>query len=172
MLALLANNQRTVNRGHTAFAFSAGYFIVWMVASTSAALLQWMLHNAGVMRDAMHLPVAVAGVLLIIAGVYQFLPLKDRCLARCRNPLSFLMSSWRDGTSGAVRMGIDYGVVCLGCCGALMVVLFAVGVMDLLAVAALAALVALEKMSSFGRQLSRVTGAALVLGGLVTLVVS
>jgi predicted metal-binding membrane protein len=169
ILKLVAQNRNGSNGGGVAIAFSFGYFAVWSLASAGAAGLQWLLHNEGLMRQEMQTSNTVGGIVLIIAGLYQFHPLKQSCLVRCRDPLSFLMTSWRDGVAGAAQMGMKYGLVCAGCCWALMTVLFAVGIMNLLAVAALAALIVLEKMSSFGRRLSRVTGAALVLGGLITL---
>ena len=168
ILKLVGQNRNAANAGRTAIAFSLGYFAVWSLASAGAAGLQWLLHNEGLMRAGMQTSSTVGGVVLIAAGLYQFHPLKQRCLVRCRDPLSFLMTSWRDGIGGAAQMGVKYGVVCAGCCWALMGVLFAVGIMNLLVVAALAALIVLEKMSSFGRQLSWVTGVGLVVCGILT----
>ena len=97
----------------------------------------------------------LSGSILIAAGVYQFTPLKGACLTRCRSPLGFLMGSWRDGRRGALRMGLRHGLYCLGCCWALMCVLFVVGVMNLLWVAAMTAFVLLEKVGPLGVLASR-----------------
>jgi predicted metal-binding membrane protein len=94
--------------------------------------------------------------------VYQFTPLKHACLSRCQSPLGFLLSQWREGTWGAVHMGIRYGASCVGCCWALMGVLFVVGVMNLLWVAALGVFVLAEKTALRGPWPGRVTGGALI----------
>jgi predicted metal-binding membrane protein len=170
ILPLLARVGSDKMRGSTTLWFAAGYFTIWSAFSVVAAALQLLLHNVGAMSETMQSANTVVGAaVLIFAGLYQFHPLKQSCLARCRRPLDFLMTSWRDGNSGAARMGLSYGLVCTGCCWALMLVLFVLGVMNLLVVAALSAVIVLEKMSRLGRQMSRVTGAALIAGGLLTL---
>jgi predicted metal-binding membrane protein len=83
---------------------------------------------------------------LVAAAVYQFTPLKDACLKRCRSPLAFLLTAWRPGRLGAMRMGIEHGAWCVGCCWALMAALFALGVMSLGWMAFVAALIAVEKL--------------------------
>ncbi len=170
IFSLLSRVGGEKNRGSTTLWFAAGYFSVWSAFSVIASGLQLVLHN--VSETSTTIPsgnALVGGAVLIVAGLYQFHPLKQSCLARCRSPLDFLMTSWRDGHAGAVRMGLSYGLVCTGCCWALMLVLFVLGIMNLLVVAALSAVIVLEKMSQSGRQLSRVTGAALIAGGLLTL---
>jgi len=87
------------------------------------------------------------------------------CLTHCRTPLGFLMSNWRDGTLGALQMGARHGAYCLGCCWALMCVLFAVGVMNLIWVAALTVFVLLEKIGPAGAIVSRVAGVAMAVSG-------
>jgi predicted metal-binding membrane protein len=106
---------------------------------------------------------AAAALLLLIAGLYQLTPLKRACLRTCQSPLGFLMGRWREGAAGAFRMGIEHGAYCVGCCWALMLLLFAGGVMNLTVVAALTAFVAFEKLSPFREQGARVSGALLVL---------
>jgi len=106
-------------------------------------------------------PYLAAGI-LIVAGVYQFLPIKHLCLQACRSPISFLTQRWRPGVAGAFRMGAAHGIYCLGCCWALMLLLFAGGVMNLTVILALTAWVAIEKLTPFGRHSARV-GAALLL---------
>ena len=107
----------------------------------------------------------LSGIILLGAGVYQLTPLKSACLAHCRSPLGFLMTHWRDGRGGALRMGLAHGVYCLGCCWALMCVLFVVGVMNLLWVAALTLFVLLEKVGPAPAFIARATGVALVAAG-------
>ena len=95
------------------------------------------------------------------AAVYQLTPLKDACLAKCRSPLAFVVGSWRAGRLGAVRMGIEHGAWCVGCCWALMATLFALGVMSIVWTVVIAALVALEKLSPWrGRKPRRGAAAA------------
>jgi hypothetical protein len=93
----------------------------------------------------------VAGGILVIAAVYELTPLKTVCLRHCRSPLGFLLGSWREGLSGAVRMGAKHGAWCVGCCWALMASLFALGVMSIAWMAFVAALIAAEKTLPWGR---------------------
>ena len=107
----------------------------------------------------------LGGAVLIAAGLYQWTPLKDACLGLCRSPVAFVMGRWRPGTGGAFRMGAEHGAYCVGCCWALMALLFVGGVMDLLWVAAITLAVLAEKLAPRGRWVARATGAALVLAG-------
>ena len=109
---------------------------------------------------------AVGATLLLIAGLYQLTPLKHACLRTCRSPLGFLIGRWRPGVSGAFVMGLEHGASCVGCCWALMLLLFAGGVMNLAVIGALTAFVAFEKVASFGMRSTRVSGALLVAAGL------
>jgi predicted metal-binding membrane protein len=147
-------------------AFGAGYLLVWTAFSAIAALAQWALHQAAMLSAAMTTSNArLSGGILIAAGVYQLTPFKGACLTHCRSPLGFLMSHWRDGTAGALRMGIEHGTYCLGCCWALMGVLFVVGVMNLGWVAALAIFVLVEKIGPAGVFVARAAGVAMVAAG-------
>src|SRR5262245_5360499 len=111
------------------FAFGAGYLLVWSGFSAGAALAQWALHAAAMLSPMMKTSSSrLGGAILIAAGVYQLTPFKGACLTHCRSPLGFLMSHWRDGSGGALRMGIGHGAYCLGCCWALMCILFAVDI--------------------------------------------
>jgi predicted metal-binding membrane protein len=101
--------------------------------------------------------------------VYQLTPLKERCLGKCRNPVQFFMTHWRPGTAGALRMGATHGAYCVGCCWMLMLILFAVGVMNLAWVALIAAFVFVEKLLPAGRLTSRLAGGALLVAGLAVL---
>lgn len=150
--------------------FGFGYILVWVGFSACAALAQWALHEAAMLSPAMAaLSPQLGGAILIAAGAYQLTPLKGACLTQCRSPLGFLMAYWREGTMGALRMGCRHGVFCLGCCWALMCVLFVVGVMNLVWVAALTAFVLIEKTGPFGAVLARVAGAAMVIIGVLFL---
>jgi predicted metal-binding membrane protein len=146
--------------------FGLGYITVWIGFSLCAALAQWALHQTAMLSPAMAASSPyLAGAILIVAGAYQLTPWKGACLAQCRSPLGFLMTNWRDGRLGALQMGVRHGVYCLGCCWALMCVLFAVGVMNLVWVAALTGFVLLEKIGPAGAIVARVAGAAMVLVG-------
>jgi predicted metal-binding membrane protein len=103
--------------------------------------------------------------LLVLAGVYQFSALKRACLASCRSPVEFITRHWRAGGPGAFRMGVEHGLYCLGCCWALMLLLFVGGVMNLWVIAAITLFVLLEKVAPFGVQGGRVSGVLLVLLG-------
>lgn len=127
--------------------FLLGYLIVWAVFSIVATALQWVLQSTGLLTTMMQSTSHYwSAALFLAAGLYQFSPLKERCLAYCRTPDSFVLSEWRDGALGAVVMGLRHGQFCLGCCAVLMVLLFAVAVMDLRWVAALTTLVTAEKL--------------------------
>src|SRR5262249_9184497 len=132
-----------------------------------ATFSQWALQRASLLSDTMAASKpGGAGAIVIIAGVYQLTPFKGACLSHCRSPLVFLMTRWRDGAGGAFRMGATHGLFCLGCCWALMIVLFAVGVMNLAWVAALTILVLVEKLTPAGLVISRVSGLAMLGFGL------
>ena len=148
------------------FAFGAGYLLVWVLFSAVAALAQWALHQAALLSPAMTTSsVRLGAAILMAAGVYQLTPFKGTCLTHCRSPLGFLMSHWREGTAGALRMGVAHGTYCLGCCWALMCVLFVVGVMNLLWVAAMAVFVLVEKIGPAGLWVARAAGVAMIASG-------
>ena len=150
----------------SAVAFVAGYLLAWTVFSAAAAALQTMLHRAALLTPNMASGSAVFGAaLLLVAGVYQWLPLKNSCLTHCRSPLDFLTRHWREGSIGALSMGLRHGLFCVGCCWALMALLFLAGVMNLLWVAAIAVFVLAEKLAPQSLRLSRIAGAALLTWG-------
>ena len=150
--------------------FVLGYLLVWGGFSVGAALAQWGLHTAALLSPAMATTSPIlAGALLIAAGVYQLTPLKEVCLAKCRSPLGFLMTEWREGPAGALRMGLRHGTYCLGCCWMLMGLLFVLGVMNLLWVAVIAGFILLEKVAPGGPMMGRVGSAVLILAGVVML---
>jgi predicted metal-binding membrane protein len=169
VILLLAATQRARGPRHAprvAFAFGAGYLLVWVAFSAGAAMAQSALQQAAMLSPAMTTSSArLSGAILVAAGLYQLSPFKGACLTHCRSPLGFLMSHWRDGTAGALRMGIAHGAYCLGCCWALMCVLFVVGVMNLLWVAALAIFVLAEKIGPAGPLVARAAGVAMITAG-------
>ncbi len=167
LYALVARRQR--EQGGAAAStgvFTAGYLAVWSAFSLAATGLQWGLEQAALLSPAMAgISPLLGGALLAGAGVYQFTPLKQACLAHCRSPIQFLAHGWRPGAGGAIRMGIRHGAFCVGCCWVLMALLFVGGVMNLLWVAAIAGFVLIEKLAPFGVATGRITGALLILAG-------
>lgn len=148
------------------FAFVAGYLLIWVGFSLIATLLNWWLHSNGELSSMMgRVSPTVGGIALIVAGMFQWTPLKDACLEHCRSPLGFLTTHWQEGTTGAIRMGMHHGLYCLGCCWMLMVLLFVLGVMNLPWVAVLTIVVLAEKTMPHGRYLSRGLGVGLIVWG-------
>ena len=171
MLQLIAGSQAQRARGAISpivLCFGLGYATVWTGFSAAATLAQWLMHQAALLSGthALWSP-WLAGGILIGAGVYQLTPLKGACLRHCQSPLGFIMSHWRAGAGGAYRMGLQHGIYCLGCCWALMAVLFVVGVMNLAWIAALTVFVFLEKLGPRGSWLARAGSALLITWGMV-----
>jgi predicted metal-binding membrane protein len=153
------------------YTFAAGYVVVWAIFSLGATALQRLLATLLFVSSMMEVTSPVAGAtLLLIAGVYQLTPIKHACLRTCQSPLGFLMSRWRPGLAGAFRMGLEHGALCVGCCWALMLLLFAGGVMNLAVIAALTALVAFEKLTPIGAQGARISGVLLIVAAIWMLV--
>jgi len=145
------------------YALAAGYLAVWALFSLGVTALQRLLTNLFFVSPMMEATSPVVGAaLLLIAGIYQLTPMKQACLRTCQSPLGFLMSRWRTGLSGAFRMGLGHGALCVGCCWALMLLLFVGGVMNLAVIAALTALVAFEKLTPFGALGARISGVLLI----------
>ena len=147
--------------------FALGYLLAWTGYAVLAALGQSLLHSAALLSPAMaaRSPL-LGGGLLLLAGLYQWLPVKGACLSHCRSPLGFFSSEWREGVSGALVMGLRHGSYCLGCCWALMALLFVAGVMNLFWVVVIAGFVLAEKVVPNGRLLGRITGVLLAGWGL------
>jgi predicted metal-binding membrane protein len=148
----------------TALAFLLGYLTLWTGFSVLATVAHTALANATLVssmgastsRD-------LSAALLMAAGFYQFSPWKNVCLSKCRTPLGFLLTEWRDGVTGAFHMGLRHGMYCAGCCWLIMAALFVAGVMNLAWIAALTLVVLAEKALPFGERFSRLLGAAAVL---------
>ena len=150
--------------------FAAGYLLIWLAWSGLAAALQWALQGLLLLSPHLMTTSTLLGAgFVLMAGLYQFTPWKDACLVQCQSPLAFLLTKWREGPRGTLRMGLHHGAYCVGCCWALMALLFVGGVMDLLWVAGLAVFVLLEKAVARGPWISRVSGVALILWALYLL---
>lgn len=148
--------------------FASGYLLAWGGFSVAATGLQFGLESLALVGPAsLALPGPAGGVLLVLAGAYQFSALKHACLRHCRSPLSFVVNRWRDGGAGAVAMGTEHGLYCLGCCWVLMLLLFVFGVMNLLWIAALAIAVLIEKAVPGGPVLARIAGGAMAAAGVL-----
>lgn len=146
--------------------FLAGYLAAWAGFSLVATGLQWGLESLGMVTGMMEIASApLAGAALIAAGLYQLTPLKQACLRYCRNPLVFLLHHWKPGRAGALRMGVENGGYCVGCCWFLMALLFVGGIMNLLWIGAIALYVGLEKLAAGRRWITAATGAGLTIAG-------
>ncbi len=150
------------NPHHETASFVAGYLALWTGYSLAASLLQWGLHSADLISASMSFSSEIlSGGVLIGAGIYQWTPLKNACLSHCRTPLSFLMTRWRDGAGGALRMGLEHGTHCVLCCWMLMLLLLVAGLMNLLWMGAITALVLIEKLTPDTAWVTRISGALL-----------
>lgn len=139
------------------FAFGVIAYLLSALVEAGAARSEWITLNWG----------RAGGALLVLAGVYQFTPLKNVCLRQCRNPLAFVMTHWRDGRGGAVRMGLAHGAYCVGCCWLLFAILIPLGMMNIAATAAVASLVFAEKVVPHGRAVGLLAAGALIVYGAV-----
>jgi len=151
--------------------FTSGYLLVWSAFGVLAFALAFV--GSKVLGDVLAWDRAgrwVAGVTLLAAAAYELTPLKDVCLGKCRSPLGFLLGSWKDGLSGALRMGARHGGWCVGCCWALMASLFALGLMSLVWMAFVAGLIAFEKLIPSRRVATYGTAGLLVVLGVLMLV--
>jgi predicted metal-binding membrane protein len=148
--------------------FAAGYLLSWTAFSLAATSAQWALERAALLTPMMqNASNILGGIVLIVAGLYQWTPLKDMCLSFCQAPLGFIMrhGGFRRDPGGALKLGFRHGIYCVGCCWALMALLFAGGVMNLFWIAALSMLVLIEKAAPFGRAIARFAGLAFIAGG-------
>jgi predicted metal-binding membrane protein len=148
--------------------FGAGYLLAWIGFALLATSAQWALDRSGLLTPTMAGANDVfGGAVLIAAGLYQWTPLKEACLFHCQSPLTFILrhGGFRGDPAGALALGVRHGIYCMGCCWALMVLLFVGGVMNLFWIAALAILVLLEKVIPSGRIIARVAGVIFMAAG-------
>jgi predicted metal-binding membrane protein len=148
--------------------FLTGYLVAWSGFSAVAALAQSALYH-GALLDGRSLSIGrwAGAAVLVAAGVFQLLPAKSACLSRCRAPVGYFMTEWREGRSGALRMGLTHGATCIGCCWLLMAVLFAVGIMNMIWGAAITAFVLAEKVLPWRRAVVWSGGALCLIGAVI-----
>jgi len=173
LLAALVNRRTKVESppyGST-ISFVSGYLLTWAAFSMLAVAAQWLLERSGLL-NAMLVSTnkLMAGLLLLLAGVWQLSPWKHACLRQCRNPIEFLSTQRRSGNSGALIMGLYHGSYCVGCCWFLMALLFAGGVMNLYWIIGLTLYVWIEKVAPAGLMVSRLIGVLLIAWGMIVLV--
>lgn len=166
-LELQRRTKEAASALHSTAGFGAGYLSVWGMFSVSAMLLQWLMDDAGWLSGMMATStLSIGGLILLAAGAYQLTPLKRTCLARCRNPVRFMVSHQRPGLFGAFRLGLMHGAHCVGCCAFLMMLLFFGGIMNLYWIAGLSAYVVIERVLLRRQWVSRVVGAILIAAGM------
>ncbi len=153
--------------------FASGYLLAWTAFALVATLAQWALESALLLTPAMASATGVfGGIVLIAAGIYQWTPLKETCLRQCQTPLIFIQrhGGFRREPGGSLTLGVQHGLYCIGCCWALMALLFVGGVMNLLWISGIAILVFVEKLVPAGRLIPRFSGAGLVGAGALLLI--
>jgi len=154
------------------FVIAAGYGAVWLGFAAGAAIVQFAFTRFALLDVGMASASALfSGAVFIAAGVYQFSALKHACLTQCQRPFPFFFAHWETSTRGVFRLGLEQGLYCLGCCWAMMAVMFAVGVMNVVWMAALGMAMTVEKMLS-GRRFSHAVGAVLIITGVVVVAAS
>lgn len=160
------NRRQAGRRAAPTWVFLLGYLTIWSIFGAGAYLLSLIVPEVGMTAPGLRAynPV-IGGLTLIFAGFYQWSPLKRVCLEHCRSPLGFLTQEWRDGIGGAFRLGIAHGGHCVGCCWGLMLVLFAVGLMNLSWMVLLAAVIFAEKVVPHGPLVGKVAGVAILMSG-------
>lgn len=168
--AISSGKQRRAQAFTPTWVFVSGYLIVWTLFGALAYLIaigaehlaaqsMWLMENGA----------RIGGLTLVGAGIYQLSPLKRVCLSACRTPTQFILTSWRDGARGALRMGLEHGAFCLGCCWGLMLILLPLGLMNVVALGLVAALIYVEKCLPIGRSVSWAASGALILYGAVVI---
>lgn len=154
------------------FVLAAGYALVWIVFSLVATILQTGLTQVGALNDNTAMTSTVlSGAVLVAAGFYQFSAFKHACLHKCRHPFPFFFANWQTTPAGVFRLGVVQGLYCLGCCWAMMSVMFAVGAMNLIWMAALGTAMTVEKMLT-GRRFSHALGLSLLGAGAIVVVLA
>ena len=150
--------------------FASGYLLVWGAFGLVATLLQWGLHRVALLHThVLSAGPALAGGILLAAGLYQLTPLKTACLKHCQAPLGFLLGHWRSGARGAFLMGVQHGSYCTGCCWALMLLMFVGGVMSVAAMAVLSLFILGERLLPAGPWIAKLPGLAMLGWGAWTL---
>ncbi len=166
--AMKRHGKDKLNAAYYSGLLLAGYLLIWALFSIIATCLHWGLETLGLISSTMMTVSSglLAGLTLLCAGLYQFSELKNTCLKQCRSPAYFLSENNRPGAFGAFKMGAHHGVYCLGCCWALMALLFVGGIMNLYWIVGLALYVLAEKILPFGELISKVIGIILIFTGI------
>ena len=172
MITMYARMVRGRERGAwpQVWLFAGGYIVMWTVFSVAATAGQVLLQRAALISNALSTGPIVGGVILGIAGIYQFTPFKKACLTNCQSPIGFFMTNWRKGPGGALRMGLKHGALCIACCWMIMALLFVAGVMNLIWIAALSAFVLIEKAVPRGDLFAKVAGVGMIACGLILVI--
>ncbi|MFC1880154.1 DUF2182 domain-containing protein [Thermodesulfobacteriota bacterium] len=153
--------------------FVFGYLVVSVGFSLLATFVQWWLQaNALLTAIGASTSYVLSGILLCVAGIYQWSSLKHACLRFCRNPFNFLMGNWREGSPGALHMGLKHGLLCTGCCWALMTLMFVGGVMNLLWMVVVTAVILIEKVAPKGDVIAKIAGVAMITSGVYFIAVN
>jgi len=172
MFARVQANKRAQEQAYVpTWIFAGGYLLVWILSG----LLAWVAASGleAAAEQSMWLmehSVRIGGALLLLAGLYQLTPLKHICLAKCRTPLGFILQSWRDGPVGALRMGIEHGLYCLGCCWHLFLILFPLGIMNVVWMGLITLLIFAEKTLGKDYWISRLAAVSLIVVGATAIV--
>jgi predicted metal-binding membrane protein len=173
MFARVQGDKRQNGRAFVpTWVFVSAYLLIWTLlgvlayvcaawAEGLARQVPWLIANAS----------RLGGGVLVLAGLYQLSPLKRSCLAKCRTPLDFIFSSWRDGYVGSFRMGLEHGIYCLGCCWLLFVIFFPLGMMNVAAMAVITVLIFAEKSLPLGQRIAQLAALALIAYGVLVMVV-
>ncbi len=169
MIAMYARIARSRGEVHwyAVCSFTGAYIVVWTLFSVAATLGEWALQHAALLRSDLTTPPLAGAIVLAAAGIFQLTPLKSACLGKCRAPMGFFLTEWRGGVAGAFIMGLKHGALCVGCCWALMALLFVMGVMNLVWIAVLSAFVLIEKATPYGSAVARTGGVAMVIAAVV-----
>lgn len=177
MILMFARVQKDKRRNGRVFVptsvFVSAYLLIWTLfgalayagavwADMLAQRVPWLMTNTP----------RIGGGVLVLAGLYQFTPLKRSCLAKCRTPLDFILSSWHDGYTGSFRMGLEHGIYCLGCCWLLFVLFFPLGMMNLAALVSVTLLIFAEKSLPVGQRIGRWAALALIAYGALVVALS
>jgi predicted metal-binding membrane protein len=172
MVLVLRGMERSApHRERDTLLFAGGYLLGWSAFGVVVALLQLALHASGLLEGhLLAMPTRSAGVVLLLAGIYQLTPWKEACLRHCRSPIGFFLQHWSPGAWGAAAMGLHHGLYCVGCCWVLMLLMFVGGAMSVLTMAVLCALILAERLLPPGPWVSRIPGAVMLLWGGVLLV--
>jgi len=152
------------------WAFVFGYLVIWFGFALVASSLQLMIGELNLLDAHTGLNKSLSAGLLLIAGLYQFSSLKQRCQSECLAPMQFFLRHWRDGVSGGLKMGLRHGVTCVGCCWALMLLAFVGGLTNIWFMVLSAVVMAVEKFPVVGRRLTAPLGVLIIIWGVAVFV--